>query len=190
MHELAISPDGARAFVPIYGDGRHGANPNPGHQIAVIDLHRRQHLSTFSVAPYLAPHGMRWGPVGQLYCACEHSGIVLELDPATGAIRHAMATGSINSHRIEVLPDGSKLYAENEEDLFVTVLNLRSRTRLGDIPTPNGLAGLGLSRDGRRLVLVDAKRPELVVIDTRTDEVIRRVRLAGHQVAAQIARLR
>ena len=64
VHELAISPDGARAFVPIYGDGRHGANPNPGHQIAEIDLHSREHLSTFSVAPYLAPHGMRWGSPG------------------------------------------------------------------------------------------------------------------------------
>ncbi len=188
VHELAISPDGGRAFVPIYGDGRHGANPNPGHQIAVIDLHARRHVDTFSVAPYLAPHGLRWGVTGQLYCACEDSGTVLEVDPASGAIRHAMETGSTNSHRIEVLPDGSKLYAENEEDPFLTVLDLRSRKRLRDISAPGGLAGLGLSPDGSRLVLVDAKRPELAVLDTGTDEVVRRVRLAGHRTAAQIAR--
>lgn len=188
VHELAIAPDGTRAFVPIYGDGRHGANPNPGHQVAVIDLLARRHVDTFSVAPYLAPHGLRWGAEGQLYCACEDSGAVLELDPATGAIRHAMETGSTNSHRIEVLPDGSRLYAENEEDPFVSVLDLRTRTRLRDIPAPNGLSGLGLSPDGRRLVLVAAKRPELLVLDTGTDEVVRHVRLAGHQVAAQIAR--
>ncbi len=188
VHELAIAPDRARAFVPIYGDGRHGANPNPGHEIAVFDLPTRRHAGTFSTAPYLAPHGLRWGAAGQLYCACEDSGTVLELDPAIGAIRHAMETGSTNSHRIEVLPDGSRLYAENEEDPFVTVLDLRTRRRLRDIPAPNGLAGLGLSPDGRRLVLVDAKRPELLVLNTETDEVVRRVRLAGHQVAAQIAR--
>jgi DNA-binding beta-propeller fold protein YncE len=188
VHELAISPHGAWAFVPVYGDGRHGANPNPGHEIAVIDLLARRHVDTFSVAPYLAPHGSRWGPAGQLYCVCEDSGTVLELDPATGAICHAMETGSTNSHRIEVLTDGSKLYAENEEDPFVTVLDLRSRTHLRDIPAPNGLIGLGLSPDGRRLVLVDAKRPELLVLDTGTDEVVRRIRLAGCRMAAQIAR--
>ena len=188
VHELAISPDHSRAFVPIYGDGRHGANPNPGHQVAVIDLQARRHVNTFSVAPFLAPHGLRWSPAGQLYCVCEDSGVVLEMDPATGTIHHAMETGSINSHRIEVLPDGSKLYAENEEDPFMTVLDLRSRARLRDIPAPNGLAGLGLSPDGRQLVLVDAKRPELLVLDTVTNEVVRRVRLSGHEAAAQIAR--
>ncbi len=188
VHELAVSPDHTRAFVPIYGDGRHGANPNPGHQVAVIDLRARRHVDTFGVAPFLAPHGLRWGPVGQLYCVCENSGVVLEMDPSTGAIHHALPTGSTNSHRIEVLPDGSKLYAENEEDPFATVLDLRSRTRLRDIPAPNGLAGLGLSPDGRRLVLVDAKRPELLVLDTATDEVVRRVPLSGHGAAAQIAR--
>ena len=66
VHELAVSPVHTRAFVPIYGDGRHGANSNPGHQVAVIDLQARQHVDTFSVAPSLAPHGLRWDPVGQL----------------------------------------------------------------------------------------------------------------------------
>ncbi len=36
VHELAISPDHATAYAPIYGDGRHGNNPNPGHLIAVF----------------------------------------------------------------------------------------------------------------------------------------------------------
>ena len=35
---------------------------------------------------------------------------------------------------------------------------------------------------------MDAQLPELVVLDTGTDEVVRRVRLAGHRTAAQIAR--
>lgn len=189
VHELAISPDHARAYVPIYGDGRHGANPNPGHLIAVFDLTaRRRHIGDFSIAPFLAPHGMRWGPAGQLYCVCEDSGVIVEMDASTGAISHVMETGSTNVHRIEVLPNGSKLYAENEEDGFATVIDLRSRKRLPDIPVPNGLAGLGLSPDGGTIILVDAKRPELLVIDAATDEVVRTIRLSGHKEAAQIAR--
>jgi DNA-binding beta-propeller fold protein YncE len=37
-HELAISPDHKQAYIPIYGDGVYGANPHPGHIIAIVDL--------------------------------------------------------------------------------------------------------------------------------------------------------
>lgn len=188
VHELAVSADGARAYVPVYGDGRHGANPHPGHLIAVIDLRTRRHIGDFSVAPFLAPHGIRWGSADRLCCVCEASGVVVEIDPGTGAVRRAIQVGSTNAHRIEVLPDGSKLYVENEEDRFATVVDLRAGRRLRDIAAPNGLAGLGLSPDGRWLVMVDAKRPELIVVDTACDEIARTVRLSGHRMAAQIAR--
>jgi DNA-binding beta-propeller fold protein YncE len=188
VHQLAISPDHARAYAGIYGDGIHGSNPNPGHLIAVFELQLRRHIGDFSVAPFLAPHGMRWGPAGQLYCVCEDSGVVVELHAGTGEITHVMDVGSTNAHRIEVLPDGSKLYTENEEDPFATVIDLRLRKRLKDIPAPNGLAGLGLSPDGSTIVMVDAKQPELRIVDTATDVLVRTARLRGHEQAAQIAR--
>jgi YVTN family beta-propeller protein len=99
-----------------------------------------------------------------------------------------MDVGSTNPHRIELLPDGSKLYTENEEDPFATVIDLCQRKRIKDIPAPNGLAGLGLSPDGGTIVMVDAKQPELRIVDTATDVFVRAVRLAGHEQAAQIAR--
>ena len=86
VHDLLISRDHARAYVPIYVDGIHGDNPHPGHLIAVIDLVQKRHMGDFSVSPYKAPHSMRWGRAGQLYCICENSGVVLELHPTTGKI--------------------------------------------------------------------------------------------------------
>src|ERR1035438_10342249 len=58
VHELAISPDGTTAFVPIYGDGKHGDNPNPGHLIAVFDLKAHRHVGDIRTAPHVAPHGL------------------------------------------------------------------------------------------------------------------------------------
>jgi YVTN family beta-propeller protein len=188
VHELAISPDHARALVPIYGDGIHGNNPNPGHLLAVFDLKARRHEGDFSTAPYLAPHGVRWGPQGQLYCACENSAVVLEMDASTGKIQHVIEAGSDKAHRIEVLPDGSKLYTENEEDGFASVLDLRARTLIKKIMTPNGLAGIGLSPDGTTIILVDAVVPQILVVDTASDAVTRTIALEGHAKAAQIAR--
>ncbi len=188
VHELLVAPDRAIAYVPIYGDGIHGKNPHPGHLVALFDLKVRRHMGDFSTYPHLAPHGLRWGPQGQLYCVCENSGVVLEMDARTGAIGHIIEVGSNKAHRIEVLPDGSKLYTENEEDPFASVIDLATRQRRGTILAPNGLAGLGLSPDGRTVVLVDAQRPQIMVVDTATDEVVSTIQLDGHDTAAQIAR--
>jgi DNA-binding beta-propeller fold protein YncE len=188
VHELTISPDHRTAYVPIYGDGIHGNNPHPGHLIALFDLVARRHAGDFSTYPYLAPHGLRWGPQGQLYCVCENSGVVLEMDAGKGSIEHVIEVGSDKAHRIEVTPDGSKLYTENEEDTFACVIDLKARKRIKKIPAPNGLAGLGMSPDGKTIVLVDAKAPQIMVVDTKRDEIVRTVQLEGHEKAAQIAR--
>ena len=188
VHELAISPDHKTAYVPIYGDGIHGKNPHPGHLIAVIDLVARRHAGDFSTYPHLAPHGLRWGPKGQLYCVCENSGVVLEMNADTGTIEHVIEVGSDKAHRIEVTPDGAKLYTENEEDTFGCVIDLKARKRIRKIPAPNGLAGIGMSPDGKTIVLVDAKLPQILVVDTASDEIVRTVQLEGHEKAAQIAR--
>ncbi len=188
VHELAIAADHRTAFVPIYGDGRHGDNPNPGHLIAVFDLIARRHAGDFSTAPYLAPHGLRWGPRGQLYCVCENSGVVLEMDAATGAIQHVVDIGSNKAHRIEVLPNGSKLYCETEEDSFASVIDLHARKRIGKIPVEGGLAGIGMSPDGKTVILVNATKPRIRVVDTASDMITRSIELDGYEQAAQIAR--
>ena len=145
-------------------------------------------MGDWSTDPYLAPHGLRWGPQGHLYCVCENSGVVLEMDAAAGAIRHVIEVGSNKAHRIEVLPNGSKLYTENEEDPFASVIDLATRKRVRTIPAPNGLAGLGLSPDGKTVVLVDAQKPQIMVVETATDEVVSTIKLDGHDKAAQVAR--
>lgn len=188
VHELLISPDHRFAYAPIYGDGIHGNNPHPGHLVARFDLHERRHTGDFSTYPYLAPHGLRWGAHGRLYCVCENSGVVLEMDPQSGEIEHVIDVGSNKAHRAEVLPDGSKLYTENEEDTFGTVVDLTARRIVKKIPAPNGSAGVGMSPDGKTVILVDAQQPQILVLDTAVDEVRTTIKLSGHEKAAQIAR--
>src|SRR5262245_31295742 len=70
-HELAISPDHKIAYVPLYGDGVYGANPNPGHKIVAIDLAARKVSSIIDVSPYQAPHGLQVDNNGTLYASCD-----------------------------------------------------------------------------------------------------------------------
>ena len=80
-HELAISPDHKIAYVPDYGDGVYGRNPNPGHSIAMIDLDTRKLVGAIDVSPYQAPHGLQVDAKGMLYAVCDLSRKFLVIDP-------------------------------------------------------------------------------------------------------------
>ena len=73
VHELLVLPDTDRAYVPIFGDGIHGRNPNPQHLLCVFDLEKRAHLATIDLRPYIAPHTLKLGPDGLIYITCENS---------------------------------------------------------------------------------------------------------------------
>ena len=188
-HEVAISGDHRLAYVSIYGSGVYGNNPVPGEQIVVIDLAGRQIVGTLSVAPYLAPHGLALGPDGLLYASCDASGVVAVLDPAAAEVVGSIDVGTRGNHMIAMLPDGSKLYSENEDQgSFVSVMEPASRTRLGEVPIPSGALGLCATSDGRRVLVADAGSPALLVIDAIRDELFDTVALDGYAHPAQRVR--
>jgi DNA-binding beta-propeller fold protein YncE len=96
--------------------------------------------------------------------------------------------GSNKGHRIEVLPDGSKLYSETEEDAFLAIIHLRAQSGLKKLTLPSELDGLGMSPDGRTILAVDGEYPRLYVVDSSTDSVQNVITLKHHNKAAQIVR--
>jgi YVTN family beta-propeller protein len=188
VHELLVVPDTGLAYVPIFGDGIHGRNPNPGHLLCIIDLEKRAHVRDIDLTPYIAPHTLRLAPDGMIYITCENSAVVAVIDRSTHKVVDAIDSGSTNGHRLVISPDGQRLYTENEEDGTVSVIDLRGRKLLGKIETPRPLAGIAISADGRTVVAVDDAQPSLFLIDTADGRVTGEVRLEGVPKAAQIAR--
>lgn len=187
-HELLCLPQAATAWVPIYGDGIHGRNPNPGYLLSVVDLNTRRHVGDIDLSPYVAPHGLAPGPGGLIYVTCENSGVVALVDPGRREVVDAIATGSTNAHRLVISPDGRFLYTENEEDASISVIDLATRRLVRQVATPHALAGLAISADGATLVAVDDEEPALIVIDTASLSVAATVALEGVPEPAQIPR--
>jgi len=181
-------PETGRAYVPIFGDGIHGRNPNPQHHLCVFDLHKRAHVATIDLRPYIAPHTLKLGPDGFIYITCENSAVVAVTDRTTNKVVAAIDSGSTNGHRLIISPDGQRLYTENEEDGTVSVIDLPQRKLLGKIKTPRPLAGIAISADGRTVVAVDDAQPTLFLIDTEAGDVREEIVLKGVPKAAQIAR--
>src|SRR4249919_922753 len=177
VHELLVVPETGLAYVPIYGDGIHGRNPNPGHTLCVIDLKNRSRAADIDLRPYIAPHTLKLGPDGFVYITCENSAVVAVIDRSTNTVVDAIDSGSTNGHRLIIAPDGQRLYTENEEDATVSVIDLPKRKLLGKIKTPRPLAGIAISADGRTVVAVDDAGPALFLIDTKAGKVRDEVRL-------------
>jgi YVTN family beta-propeller protein len=188
VHELLVVPETGLAYVPIFGDGIHGRNPNPQHLLCIFDLNQRTHVGDIDLRPYIAPHTLKLGRDGLIYITCENSAVVAVIDRTTHKVIDAIDSGSTNGHRLIIAPDGGRLYTENEEDGTVSVIDLRKRTLLGKIKTPRPLAGIAISADGRTVVAVDDAQPTLFLIDTEAGRVHAEVRLEGVPKAAQIAR--
>jgi DNA-binding beta-propeller fold protein YncE len=187
-HEVAISADHALAYVSIYGLGVYGNNEQPGNTIVVLDLAARQQVGEIDISPYVAPHGLMFGTDGLLYASCDQSGVVAVIDCEQGEIVGTIDAESTGAHMIAMLPDGSKLYSENEEDTFVGVMDPVSQRMIAKIPLPGGAAGISASADGSTVLVVTLDEPGLAVIDTATDRLLRRVRLAESTIAAQRVR--
>ncbi|MGA2894306.1 MAG: cytochrome D1 domain-containing protein [Xanthobacteraceae bacterium] len=188
VHELLVVPETGLAYVPIFGDGIHGRNPNPQHHLCVFDLGKRAHVATIDLYPYIAPHTLKLGPDGSIYITCENSAVVAVIDRTTNKVVEAIESGSTNGHRLIVAPDGRRLYTENEEDATVSVIDLEARKLIGKIKTPRPLAGIAITPDGRTVVAVDDAEPTLFLIDTEAGQVRDEIVLKDVQKAAQIAR--
>lgn len=188
VHELLIVPETGLAYVPIYGDGIHGRNPNPGHLLSIFDLDKRAHVGDIDLRPYIAPHTLKLGPDGLIYVTCENSAVVAVIDRKTHKVVDAIESGSTNGHRLIIAPDGKRLYTENEEDGAVSVIDLPARKLLGKIKTPEALAGITIGKDNRTIVVVSDESPSIFLIDADKGEVTRKITLEGAPKPAQIAR--
>jgi YVTN family beta-propeller protein len=187
-HELAISPDRKAAYIPLYGDGVYGNNPNPDHRIVIVDLETHALKATIDVAPNLACHGLQVDSSGLLYASCDLSRTLLVIDPRTQTIETTIDIDGAG-HWAAVLPDGSKAYVANKDDRpFVSVVDLKTRKLIARVAMPNGTQGIAASPDGSRVLAMDFSEPKIHVIDTARDEVVAIVDVTDNSIGPFRAR--
>src|ERR1700739_2659758 len=100
VHELLIVAETGMAYVPIFGDGIHGRNPNPQHLLCVFDLHKRAHAATIDLRPYIATHTLKLGPDGLIYITCENSAVVAVIERRAQPGSDVVESGSKNRPRL------------------------------------------------------------------------------------------
>ncbi|MGB6430691.1 MAG: cytochrome D1 domain-containing protein [Candidatus Acidiferrales bacterium] len=171
-HEVAASPDGTRAYVPIYGNSGVGKPGTDGSTIDVIDLESRRVVQTFDFGHGVRPHCIVVGPTdGLLYVTTELDHAITIIDPATMKIVGTVPTGQAESHMLAISRDGKRGYTANVGPGTVSVLDLVARKTITVIPVASHVQRISISPDGRWVFTSDTEKPRLAVIDVATNKV-------------------
>src|ERR1700728_2308185 len=179
-HEVATSPDGKRAFVPVYGDSGVDMPGTDGSTIAVIDLGERKLIHTVDFGHGVRPHCAVFGPKdGQLYVTTELDKSVTIIDPQTLKIVGNIPTGQAESHMLAVSADGRYGYTANVGPGTVSVLDLAARKTLTVISVAAHVQRISITPNNRWVFTSDAEKPRLAVIDAATNRVDRWIALPG-----------
>jgi YVTN family beta-propeller protein len=179
-HEVVASPDGKRAFVPIYGNAGVGKPGTDGHLLRVIDLASRQVVGTVDFGKGVRPHCAVFGPRnGLLYVTTELDNSVTVIDPQTLKLVATIPTDQPESHMLAITRDGRRGYTSNVGPGTVSVLDLEAKKLLATIPVSAMAQRIALSVDDRWVFTSDQAKPRLAVIDTATNAVKAWVTLPG-----------
>jgi YVTN family beta-propeller protein len=177
-HEVAVSPDGRTAFVPIYGDSGVGAPGSDGRTLDVIDLVSRKRVSTLDLGAALRPHCAHFGADGRLYVSTELGDSITVIDAKTLKIVDTIPTAH-ESHMLALTRDGKRAYTSNVHAGSVSAIDLGARKVLAVIPVSAQAQRIALSADDRWVFTADQTAPRLAVIDTAKNAVARWVELPG-----------
>ncbi len=179
-HEVAASPDGKQAFVPIYGNSGVGKPGTDGRLLRVIDLATRRVVGTVDFGKGVRPHCAVIGPKnGLLYVTTELENSVTVIDPRTLKIVDTIPTGQDESHMLAITRDGRRGYTANVGPGTVSVLDLVAKKVIAIIPISRVTQRISLSVDDRWVFTADQTKPQLAVIDTAANKVKTWVPLPG-----------
>ncbi len=171
-HEVAASPDGKTAYVPIYGNAGVGRAGTDGAKISVIDLASRKVVHTIDFGHGVRPHCAVYDRnSGMLYVTTELDKSVSIIDPKTLKIVGSIPTGQEQSHMLALTHDGSRGYTANVGPGTVSVLDMKARKTLAIIPVSKQTQRIAISRDDSMVFTADQAKPQLAVIETATNKV-------------------
>jgi len=187
-HEVATSPDGRTAYLPIYGDAGVGRPGTNGHEMLVIDVPSHTITGTVDFGHGVRPHLPVYDTHRNvLYVGTELDQTITAIDPKTLKILYTIPTGADESHMFALSHDGKFAYTANVGPSSVSVLDLTTHKTLAVIPiqTPDATPGkvrvqrMSISNDDKLVFTSDWDKPRLAVIDTATRKLKTWIELPG-----------
>ena len=171
-HEVAASPDGRFAYLPIYGSSGVGRPGSSGSTMLVVDIPTHKVIRTVDFGHPVRPHLPIYDTnTGRLYVTTELDKSVSIIDPHTLKIIGSIPTSQEQSHMLVLSHDGKRGYTANVGPGTVSVLDMMGRKTIAVIPIAASTQRIAISRDDSMVFTSDQTKPQLAVIDTSTNKI-------------------
>ena len=145
-HEVAISNDGARAVISIYG-----TRTAAGSSLMILDLRNLRAAPRLVElgAGNLRPHGLAFLPDDRrLLVTGERAQRVLLVDLESGAIDSSMSTGQATTHMVAASRDGRRAFTTNLVAMSVSAIDVTTRQVRAPWSVGARIEGLAITPDG------------------------------------------
>jgi len=155
-HELAVTPDRAKAYVGNAG----------GNTISVIDLESRREATTISSPDFAFPHGIAFTPdSSRALVTSERNRKIFVIDAVQNSILHDIDTDQGGTHMVVIDSRGEHAYFTNRESNTVSFMDLESYEVFANVAVGQGSEGFGLSPDDTEIWVANRGEGTLSVID-------------------------
>jgi DNA-binding beta-propeller fold protein YncE len=171
-HEVAASPDGRLAYVPIYGNSGVGKPGTNGSNMVVIDPASHKVIGNVDFGHGVRPHCVIYDKnSGLLYVTTELDKAVTIVDPRTLKVAGSIPTSQEQSHMLAISHDGKRGYTANVGPGTVSVLDMKAHKTLAVIPVSGQVQRISISNNDKMVFTSDQTKPQLAVINTATNKI-------------------
>jgi YVTN family beta-propeller protein len=182
-HEVAITPDGARAVVSNYGGMK------PGSTLSVVDLRGNEPVRTIDLGDPARPHGLAFLPGGvRLLVTAEVRQAVLIVNIDTGEVESTIDTDQIATHMVVLAPDAKRAYASNVGSGSLSVIDLAEKKTIRTIVCGKGAEGLDVSPDGKEVWVANNQAGTISIVNAETLELSATIDCPGFPIRVTFTR--
>ena len=165
-HELILSAGGRYAYTTNNGKVWMTDPGEGGNSISIVDVQARKKAGDIDLGNFRRPHGIDLDPrTGRLVVTTENPDRLLLLDPVKRTIIRDYDTKGKSPHMVMLGPRHEWAYVSNTGSATIAAIRLGSgETKL--IPSGKRPQGGTLSKNGKRLYVVNSASGSITVIDT------------------------
>ena len=184
--EMALAPDGRRAYVGHFGVALAEDPGADGRTVSVVDLRRRRRVGLLDCGEYRRPLGVAVDLAGAAYVLSEGAGrLLVWRRPTSGPPDVVLATGAEGAQLVTVSRDGLLAFVSHPRSRTVTALFPGDPDRPPvTIPVGAGPEGSVLDEDERRLYVACREAAQVSVIDVKRLVVASAIRTAAGPMRA------